>query len=127
MARVLRQVVPTLFLLSLAAFALTTAARGDPALIALQQDGQDPTPALLAEYRAKLGLDDPLPVRYVHWLSGVVHGDLGCSLLTNRPVAQMLGERIGPTLPASPHGADLLVVDRAGTRGSPRQLPWLTR
>ena len=91
--------MPTLFLLSLAAFALTTAARGDPALIALQQDGQDPTPALLAEYRAKLGLDDPLPVRYVHWLSGVVHGDLGCSLLTNRPVAQMLGERIGPTLP----------------------------
>jgi peptide/nickel transport system permease protein len=96
--RTLRHAVPTLILLSIAAFALTTAARGDPALIALQQDGQDPTPALLAEYRTRLGLDEPLPVRYVAWLGGVLHGDLGRSLLTSRPVAQMLGERLGPTL-----------------------------
>jgi peptide/nickel transport system permease protein len=96
--RTLRQAVPTLILLSIAAFLLTTAARGDPALIALQQDGQDPTPALLADYRSRLGLDDPLPVRYVRWVDGVVHGDLGRSLLSNRPVAQILGERIGPTL-----------------------------
>jgi ABC-type dipeptide/oligopeptide/nickel transport system permease component len=90
--------VPTLLLLSILAFGLTTAARGDPALIALQQDGQAPTPAVLADYRARLGLDAPLPVRYVRWLGAALHGDLGRSLLTNRPVAQMLGERIAPTL-----------------------------
>jgi ABC-type dipeptide/oligopeptide/nickel transport system permease component len=97
-ARVLGQVVFTLFLLSVAAFALTTAARGDPALIALQQDGQTPTPELLASYRARLGLDDPLPVRYVRWSAAALHGDLGRSLLSNRPVSQLLGERILPTL-----------------------------
>jgi ABC-type dipeptide/oligopeptide/nickel transport system permease component len=98
LAKVLGQVVPTLFLLSVAAFGLTTVARGDPALIALQQDGQTPTPELLASYRVQLGLDDPLPVRYAHWLAAVLHGDLGRSLLSNRPVSQMLGERILPTL-----------------------------
>src|ERR1700687_2467090 len=41
--RSLRHALPTLALLSLAAFLLTTVARGDPALIALQQDGQEPT------------------------------------------------------------------------------------
>jgi ABC-type dipeptide/oligopeptide/nickel transport system permease component len=97
-ARVLGQVLPTLFLLSVAAFALTTAARGDPALLALQQDGQTPTPELLASYRVQLGLDDPLPVRYVRWVAAALHGDLGRSLLSNRPVSQLLGERILPTL-----------------------------
>ena len=97
-ARVSSQAVATLVLLSIAAFGLTLAARGDPALIALQQDGQTPTPELLASYRAQLGLDDPLPVRYVHWSAAVLHGDLGRSLLSNRPVAQLLGERIVPTL-----------------------------
>jgi len=97
-ARVSSQAVATLVLLSIAAFGLTLAARGDPAQIALQQDGQTPTPELLATYRAQLGLDDPLPVRYMHWSAAALHGDLGRSLLSNRPVAQILGERILPTL-----------------------------
>jgi len=105
--RSLRLALPTLVLLSVAAFLLTTAARGDPALLALQQDGQAPTPALLAEYRTRLGLDEPLPVRYGVWLANLSHGDLGRSLLTNRPVSQMLGERILPTLLL---GATALVV-----------------
>jgi peptide/nickel transport system permease protein len=96
--RSLRLALPTLVLLSLAAFLLTTAARGDPALIALQQDGQAPTPTLLAEYRTRLGLDEPLPVRYGLWLANLAHGDLGHSLLTNRPVVDTLSERFAPTL-----------------------------
>ena len=90
--------VPILFLITALAFILTTEARGDPALLALQQSGQTPTPELLEKYRRILGLEDPLPVRYVHWLVGLAHGDLGNSFLTNRPVAEMLGERIVPTL-----------------------------
>ena len=90
--------IPILFFVTALAFILTTAARGDPALLALQQSGQTPTPELLEKYRRILGFEDPLPVRYVHWLGGLVHGDLGHSFLTNRPVAEMLGERIVPTL-----------------------------
>ena len=57
--------VPTLVLLTLAAFLLNVAAKGDPALLALKAGGQDPTPEAVAAYREKLGLNDPLPVRYV--------------------------------------------------------------
>jgi peptide/nickel transport system permease protein len=90
--------VPTLLALTLVAFLLTTAARGDPALEALQQAGDVPTPEALAQYRSQLGLDEPLPVRYVRWLGGVARGDLGRSYLSRRPVAAVVGERVRATL-----------------------------
>jgi len=88
----------TLVALTSLAFLLTTTARGDPALLALQQSGVEPTPELLQQLRERMGLTDPLPVRYARWLSGAVHGDLGNSYLTNRPVGTMLRERVAPTL-----------------------------
>ena len=90
--------LPTLILLTFVCFALTTAARGDPAAEALRQGGQDPTPEAIAAYRQQLGLDDPLPVRYVRWLGGLTQGDLGKSFLTQRAVSEIIGERIEPTL-----------------------------
>jgi len=45
-----------------------------------------------------MGLDRPVPQRYVEWLSGAVRGDLGRSLLTDEPVAQRIGERLPNTL-----------------------------
>jgi peptide/nickel transport system permease protein len=85
-------------LLTVAAFLLTTAARGDPALLALQQAGDVPSPETLARYRHELGLDQPLPVRYVRWLGGALHGDLGRSYLSQRPVEDVIGERVQATL-----------------------------
>ena len=90
--------VPTLIALTLVAFLLTTAARGDPALEALQQAGDVPSPEALALYRQQLGLDQPLPLRYARWLSGAVRGDLGRSYLARRPVSEMIGERVRATL-----------------------------
>ncbi|MCC6626609.1 MAG: ABC transporter permease [Chloroflexi bacterium] len=90
--------LPTLILLTFVCFALTTAARGDPAAEALRQGGQDPTPEAIAAYRQQLGLDDPLPVRYIRWLGGLTQGDLGKSFLTQRAVSEIIGERIEPTL-----------------------------
>jgi peptide/nickel transport system permease protein len=90
--------VPTLLVLTLVAFALTTAARGDPALEALQQAGDVPSPETLAHYRAQLGLDQPFPVRYVRWVAGAAGGDLGRSYLSRRPVADVIGERLRATL-----------------------------
>ena len=51
-----------------------------------------------AELRARFGLDDPLPRRYVRWLSSVVQGDLGYSMAYNRPVGPLLWERAKNTL-----------------------------
>lgn len=50
------------------------------------------------ELRARFGLDDPLPRRYVRWLGSVVRGDLGYSMAYNRPVAPLLWERAKNTL-----------------------------
>lgn len=90
--------IPTLVVITLGAFFLTTAARGDPVLILLEQSDQPATPELVAFYREQLGLNDPLLVRYGHWLRGALQGDLGQSLLSRRPVADMLVERVVPTL-----------------------------
>lgn len=90
--------IPTLLLLTLAAFLLNSAARGDPAANALRAGGQEPTPEAIAAYRDQLGLDDPLPVRYVNWLGDAIQGDFGNSYLDQREVSEILGERIGPTL-----------------------------
>lgn len=90
--------IPTLIAITLIAFFLTTAARGDPALLLLEQNQQEPTPELLAQTRAQLGLDTPLPTRYLRWMGGLFQGDLGRSFLSQRPVTAMLSERIVPTL-----------------------------
>ena len=82
--------VPTLILLTLAAFALNTWARGDPAEAALRQGGVEPTREAIAEYREKMGLNDPLAVRYLHWMNGLAHGDLGRSFLDQRPVSDKM-------------------------------------
>lgn len=90
--------IPTLILLTLVAFLLSLAAKGDPALLALKAGGQEPTPEAVAAYREKLGLNDPLPVRYATWVGNVLQGDFGRSSLDGRAVSTILRERIGPTL-----------------------------
>ncbi|MBX3001968.1 MAG: ABC transporter permease [Caldilineaceae bacterium] len=90
--------LPTLLFLTLAAFFLTTAARGDPAEIALRAGGQEPTPEAIAAYRKQLGLDDPIWMRYGRWLAGLTRGDLGKSFLSARTVNEIIRERIEPTL-----------------------------
>ena len=59
-----------------------------------------------------MGLDRPVPERYVTWLAGAVHGDLGSSLLTNEPVTSRIGDRLPNTLILA--GAALLLAILAG-------------
>lgn len=55
-----------------------------------------PSPAFFAQKRAELGLDDPIPVRYWHWLTGVLHGDFGNNI-NGVPVGPTLFGRLGVT------------------------------
>src|SRR2546423_3651286 len=73
-----------------------------------------------------MGLDRPVPQRYVEWLAGAVRGDLGTSLLTNEPVTARIGDRLPNTLTLA--GAALLIsivlgmpigVVQAVRRGTP--------
>ena len=69
---------------------------GDP--IGLLARSQRLTEADIAEQRATLGLDQPLPLQYVTYLRQTVEGNLGVSLRTARPVTEIIASRLGPTL-----------------------------
>jgi len=88
-------VVPTLFFVSVLIFGLQQLLPGDPA-IALA--GEDRDPNVVAYLRAKFHLDEPLPVRYGYWLSGVLHGDLGESVRIQKPVLELILEKLPVTI-----------------------------
>lgn len=69
-----------------------------PGDVATEILGQSALPETVAAFRHELGLDLPLHVRYVRWLGGLLTGDFGHSLANGRPVAQLIGERLGNTL-----------------------------
>ena len=56
------------------------------------------SPETMAAMRARYGLDQPLPLKYLHWFQAVSRGDLGFSLAYNRPVASLLWPRARNTL-----------------------------
>jgi peptide/nickel transport system permease protein len=86
--------VVVLLVVSVLAFLLGSVV-GDPVASLL---GLDATPEAVATLRARLHLDDPLPLRYLHWLGGLLSGDLGQSYAAQRPVADLVAERIPATL-----------------------------
>lgn len=94
--------VPTLFGLSIVSFAIIALAPGDAAgaLISPDEAGAGAA-AAQDELRRRLGLDDPLPVRYWRWLSNVLRGDLGRSLIDQRSITGILGDAAGLTLQLS--------------------------
>jgi peptide/nickel transport system permease protein len=53
--------------------------------------GASASPTAVAAYRAELGLDDPAPIRFGRWAAGALTGDLGRSLVSGRPVAELIG------------------------------------
>lgn len=93
--RRLALVVPTLFFVSVLIFGLQQLLPGDPA-IALA--GEDRDPNVVAYLRAKFHLDEPLPVRYWYWLSGVLQGDLGESVRIQKPVMDLILEKLPVTI-----------------------------
>jgi peptide/nickel transport system permease protein len=93
--RILSLVV-TLLVVSLLIFAVMDLLPGDPAAIML---GTSASPETLAALQHQLGLDQPLPVRYLAWLAGVFRGDLGQSYTYGVPVAGLIVERLAVTLP----------------------------
>jgi len=76
-------------------FSLLYLTPGDPAAVIA---GDIATVDDIERIRQKLGLDQPLLPRFWNWASAVLHGDLGISIFTNLPVAQLIGQRVEPTL-----------------------------
>jgi len=79
-------------------FALVAAAPGNvAAMIAERAAGAGADAAMIARYEEELGLNDPLPLRYLAWLGDAARGDLGVSLRTGKPIAEEFAARIPVT------------------------------
>jgi peptide/nickel transport system permease protein len=87
-----------LFVITAATFVLASLAPGDAAKAILSSQSGSYTTQQYQQMRHALGIDQPLPVQYWHWLDGVLHGSLGADLFSGQPVTQELNARLGPSL-----------------------------
>ena len=97
--------IPVLIVLSIVTFAIIKAPPGDygdylKAMLMSQGSATDVDAQAQADaYRATHGLNDPLPIQYIHWVTGVVtRFDFGQSLFYNRPVREVVAERLPRTI-----------------------------
>ena len=95
------QILVVLFGISFFTFSLTYLSPGDPAEIMLTECGNIPTPELLAQTRAELGLDKPFAEQYCRWAGHVVQGELGKSYSLRVPVVDKIKTAFMPTLKLS--------------------------
>jgi ABC-type dipeptide/oligopeptide/nickel transport system permease component len=80
-------------------FSLVHAAPGDPvAMLIPPGDLNAGSVEFIARKRQELGLDQPLPLQYLSWLGDALRGDFGYSVAGQRPVSELIGERIIPTV-----------------------------
>ncbi|MCR3749922.1 ABC transporter permease [Lentzea californiensis] len=115
----------SLWVLVTAAFLMIHLIPGDPVRESL---GLTAPPDLVAARRAALGLDDPLPVQYWHYLSGLFRGEFGTSLISGTPVGSLIGDRLPATVQlavlaflvvvavAVPVGVVMAVLTKGGRR-----------
>lgn len=91
LVRRLRHIVPTVFVVTLIAFALGSLAPGDAAFTLLEQQlGEPPSQAQVDAFRDEEGLNDPIVVQYGRWLVSGLTGDLGTSYWTGKDVTTAL-------------------------------------
>ncbi|AXI80953.1 ABC transporter permease [Peterkaempfera bronchialis] len=100
--------VATLIVASFLIFSALYLAPGRPETFLTQ--GRSISPEALASIRAQYHLDEPFPLRYWDWITGVVRGDLGQSLVFRQDVSSLLAPRVGSTLLLTLYAAVLIVV-----------------
>ncbi len=96
----------TLLVVSILIFFAVELLPGDTAEAML---GQGATPETIAAFRERLGLNDPAPIRYVHWLWGAMQGDFGVSLTSGDRVSDAIGQRFINTLFLAAYAAVIAV------------------
>ncbi|MCB2109685.1 MAG: ABC transporter permease [Defluviimonas sp.] len=96
LVRRLISLVLSLVVASLVIFAVIEIVPGDPASYML---GLNASPETVAALRDRLGLNEPVPLRYLHWLVGMLQGDFGQSYTYKVPVAELVAQRLTVSLP----------------------------
>lgn len=95
LARRILQAASVLVGVSIITFLLLYLLPADPARMIA---GRSATPETVERIRTELGLNDPLPVRYVNYIGDILQGDMGRSYVQKAPVSSMIAARIVPTL-----------------------------
>jgi peptide/nickel transport system permease protein len=119
-------VIPLFLIVSFGVFVLVDLAPGDAAV---ELAGQGATQEQIEEVRLRLGMDDPLVVRYIDWLGDAITGDFGTSLTRNQPVSELISSRIPPTLSLAVFSLviAMVVASIVGVIAAFRQGGWLDR
>lgn len=92
------QFIPVFFGITVLSFTLIHLAPSDPVSVRLSLGGIAVDPVTAAQMRTEMGLDRPLPIQYGDWLMRFLHGDMGTSYRSDRPVAAMLLQALPYTL-----------------------------
>ncbi|MEM6888290.1 MAG: ABC transporter permease [Pseudomonadota bacterium] len=87
--------IPVMGIVALFVFLMLRLAPGDPAAVIA---GDYATAEDVARIREQLGLSDPIVVQFLRWLGALVQGDLGTSIFSNKPVSDLIAQRLEPTL-----------------------------
>lgn len=87
-----------LFGVSILCFVLTALSSTDPATYIIRRGNLSPTPEAIEQVRTELGLDQPLPIRYLNWIGGIFRGDFGKSIYSTNEVAADLAAYFPQTL-----------------------------
>jgi len=123
--RRLFQSIFTLLAISMILFGLISSVPGG--FMSVYTERSDYSPEDLARIRAKLGLDDPVPVRYLKWLGNMLKGDWGNSISTKRPALEEIADRLPNTmlLMSIMLVTTLLVAVPLGILSAVKQYTWL--
>ncbi|RWO94424.1 MAG: ABC transporter permease [Mesorhizobium sp.] len=100
-AYILRRLVSAIAVMAMVGifvFLLLRLAPGDPAAMIA---GKFATAEMIAGIREKMGLNDPMPVQFIRWVRDMLSGDFGTSIFAGRPVLELIGQRLEPTLSLS--------------------------
>lgn len=104
----LLQTIPMLWGVATAVFLMLHVLPGDPVAFMLSESAA--SPALVAQLRAQLGLDQPLHIQYLTYLGNVLRGDFGTSIYYNRAVTQLVFEQLGATLQLAAAAMTLAII-----------------
>ncbi|MBV8921250.1 ABC transporter permease [Bradyrhizobium sp.] len=124
--RRLLQTIPVMLVVAVFIFLMLRLTPSDPAAIIA---GDNATAEQVAQIRSQLGLDQPMLQQFVIWIGKVLHGDFGESFFFKKTVAELIGERIEPTLSLAFFTIVIavLVAVPLGVLAAHRQGSWVDR
>jgi peptide/nickel transport system permease protein len=118
--------IPMLVMVGLITFLLIHITPGDPAAVVA---GENASLQAIEEARHRLGLDQPFLVQFWHWLAAVLHGDLGTSFSSGKPVTELIFDRLPITLSLTTGATliGLLIAVPLGVFAATQRNSWLDR